>query len=60
MRAGERTSVLFFEKEIIMSEKYVSVEPNLDKDSREYHAMFGWPKEDEKPETETPNAEEEK
>ncbi|KKN75807.1 hypothetical protein LCGC14_0376830 [marine sediment metagenome] len=42
------------------AQKYVSAEPNLDKDSREYHAMFGWPEEDENPETETSNVEETK
>ena len=41
-------------------EKYVSAEPNLDKDSREYHAMFGWPKEEEHTEEEKANTEEKK
>lgn len=41
-------------------EKYVSVEPNLDKDSREYHAMFGWPKEEETSENEGLDIEEKK
>ncbi len=59
------TSAHFFEKEIIMAKKktvkkYVSVEPNLDKDSRDYHAMFGWPKEDEKSEKEDSKPKEKK